>query len=108
METESLREAQRYVNGIELCCPPGRYNEWADGDDSAENQKVMLCVHTVYACFGGCVRLVSWTPGSCRICTCWYVANSTATLLLAGTGPCCGMIPAKYASATSLHQARAA
>jgi hypothetical protein len=50
METESLRGAQQYVNRIELCVPPGRYNEWADGDDSAENQKVMLCVLTL-CCF---------------------------------------------------------
>jgi hypothetical protein len=41
-ETESIWEAQRYVDRIQLCCPPGLYDAWADGDDSAENQKVRL------------------------------------------------------------------
>jgi hypothetical protein len=41
-ETESIWEAQRYVDRIQLCCPPGLYDTWADGDDSAENQKVRL------------------------------------------------------------------
>jgi hypothetical protein len=66
METDFLRCAQHFVNQIELCCPPGRCNEWADGNDIADNQKVTPCM----------VALSH--SGQQRCLLCWGLAGTLA------------------------------
>jgi hypothetical protein len=97
METQSVQEAQSYVNRISLCKPPGKILS-ASGCDSAENQKVSLwtlntagtsfasltaaaCQHgAVYGsmmCVVACRNLAS-----CCMCTCCDVVQPVAFMTL--------------------------